>query len=172
MITGGKMGRTAVILLGAGLLAGCGAAQPSARAVLAEASRIEFGSPGYLCADTLAAAKQHQVDYEQVVNGCLSRNRQSLRTFFWLSKNAGFDGAAAEGHAAVSGILLRSLGDQFFGECLAGEPVPIRNAVRDHLLYDLGYGATELTLAEIKKQYPRTFPGDWTTDNPVEATQP
>lgn len=160
---------TVVILLCSGLLMSCGTARRTGRDVLAEASGTEFGAPGLLCSDTVAVASLHNVDYEQVINGCLSRDRESMHTFFWLSNHAGFDAASAQGHATVSGVLLRNLGDKFFGECLAKELSPIQGAVRDDLLYDLGYRDGHITLAEIKRKYPRTFPKEWADNKQVEA---
>ena len=108
--------------------------------------------------DTARVARQAGHDYGNVVEGCLAKRADSMHTFFWLSQHAGFDAASHQGHAAVSGDLLRRLGDRFFGECLAREEPPVQNRVREDLLYDLGYGNTDMTLADIKRQYPRTFP--------------
>ena len=147
------------VVMGLPALAGCGAS--TAHEVLSEASGSEFGSSGYLCADTVAIADTHGVDYEQVVNGCLARDRKSMHTFFWLSKHAGFDAASSQGHATVSGILLRELGDDFLGRRLSEERLSVQKAVRDDLLYDLGYRDTPVTLKEIKQTYPKTLPAEW-----------
>jgi hypothetical protein len=161
--------RTLAVLFSAGLLAGCSTAPRGARDVLAEASEAEFGAVGGLCPDTVAIASNSAVDYEDVVNGCLARHEESMHALFWLSEHAGFDAASAQGHAAVCGVLLRKLGDGFFGERLAQEPRSVQDAVRDDLLYDLGYGNTDVTLTEIRRRYPKTFPGG-SADNPrIEA---
>lgn len=150
-----------VMMVICGLLVGCGAPSRSGRSVLSEASDIEFGGSGGLCPDTVAIAGNSKIDYEKLLDGCIARQPESMSTFFWLSKHAGFDGASSEGHAAVTGVLLRELGDAFFGECLAREDLSVRDAVREDLLYDLGYGNTEVTLSDIQRKYPITFPKDW-----------
>ena len=127
------------------------------------ATKLVAGVGGY--SDTVAVARQAGHNYQNVVEGCVAKQAESMHTFFWLSKHAGFDAASSEGHAALTGDLLRHLGDKFFGECLAREDESVQNQVRDDLLYDLGYGNTDITLVEIKKQYPKTFPKGWTDNN-------
>jgi hypothetical protein len=84
-----------------------------------------------------------------------------MHTFFWLSKHAGFDAASAQCHAAMTASLLDELGDSFFGKCLTKEAASVREAVRQDLLYDMGYGEIEITLAQIKTRYPNSFPKAW-----------
>ena len=144
------------------LAAGCGKLARNSQTVLERAAESEFGSAAYGCIDTVEVARKAGVDYKKTVDGCLARDRKSMHTFFWLSTHAGLDAASAQGHWAVSGVLLRTLGDRFFGECLARQPPAIQNAVRDGLLYDLGYGNTDITLEQIKRKYPKTFPAGWT----------
>lgn len=153
----------AVTSIAVGILSGCASSPHTVRDILAEAGRNEFG--GGLCSDTVVVAARSKIDYEQIILGCLARNHKSMHIFFWLSKNAGFDAASSEGHDAVTGVLLRELGDRFFGECLAKEEADIQNRVRDDLLFDLGYGNTDITLEDIKKQFPKTFPRRWTDNN-------
>jgi hypothetical protein len=115
--------------------------------------------------ETITVARQAGHDYRNVVQGCLARRAKSMHTFFRLSEHAGFDAAASQGHAGVSGDLLRELGDAFFGGCLAIEEPTVQNKVREDLLYDLGYGNTEITVREIKRKYPKTFPEGWTRNS-------
>jgi len=148
------------------LAANCGTPAGDSQRVLERAAESEFGSSAYGCIDTVEVAQEAGVDYRKTVDGCLARDRKSMHTFFWLTRHAGFDAASSQGHAAVTGVLFRTLGDRFFGQCLFKETPSIQNAVRDHLLYDLGYGDTDTTLAEVKRKYPRTFPGEWTGSKP------
>ena len=126
-------------------------------AVFAEAGEKEFG--GGMPVDTIEVARAAGYDYAKIVDGCLQRDRQAMHTFFSLDGAAHFDAASAQGHATVSGILLRRLGDPFFGECLAAEPPAVREAMQQHILYDLGWGNTDETLAQLRQRYPRTLAG-------------
>lgn len=66
----------------------------------------------------------------------------------------------------LSGTLsLSTHTNQFFGECLEKEELTVQNQVRENLLYDLGYGNTTITLFDIKREYPKTFPKEWTDNN-------
>ncbi len=131
------------------------AATPAAREMMAAAAETEFG--GGLCVETVVVARQAGYDYEKIVAGCLAGRVDAMRSLFWLSKHAGFDAASGQGNAAVSGMLLRKLGDAFYGKCLAAQGPAVRASVRMDLLYDLGYGNAEITLATIVAQYPTTF---------------
>ena len=150
-----------IMLLAGCVLAGCAGQPQRGRDVLAEASETEFGEAGFLCDDTVAVAKNSGVDYERLIDRCLARDKESMHTFFRLSKHAGFDAASGQGHAAVTGVLLRKLGDRFFGDCLSRESAAIQDSVREDLLYDLGYGNTDISLGRIGQKYPATFPRKW-----------
>jgi hypothetical protein len=81
-----------------------------------------------------------------------------LHSIFLLTKNAGFDAASAQGNAAVLGMLLRRLGDDFVGRGLQKEPQDIQNAVHENLLYDFGWGNDDsITIPILKEWYPRAF---------------
>ena len=115
--------------------------------------------------DTIAVAATVGVDYPRLVDRCVRREREAMHTLFWLTEAAGFDAASAEGHSDVLSVLLRRLGDEFFAECLAREEAPVRQRVREQLLYEQGYGEDEhVTLEYIKYLYPATFPKDFTVD--------
>ena len=115
--------------------------------------------------DTIAVAANVGVEYPRLVDRCVRRERKAMHTLFWLTEAAGFDAASSEGHSEVLGMLLRRLGDDFFAECLAREEAPIRQRVREELLYDQGYGDDEhVTLGYIKYLYPATFPKEFTVD--------
>lgn len=135
------------------------AVEDRAKAALAEAARTEFGSAGYLCEDTLAVAKACGVDYVRVVGGCLARDRQAMSLLFWLSAHGGFDAASAEGHSTVVGLVLRRVGDGFFAECLAGEPLAVRQAVLGDVRYDAGYdtGTEKQVMHALMRDFPRTL---------------
>ncbi len=152
----------------AAFLAGCGTPTDSSRALLAEASETEFGPSGQPCAETIEMARRCGVDYEKLVAGCLARDRKSMHVFLGLAIRGGFDAASAQGHAAVAGALLRELGDRFFGACLAREVPAVQADMREHLLYDLGYGNIDLTAEQIHRTYPKTFPKAW-ADSQVSA---
>ena len=126
-------------------------------------SNLAATADGYV--DTVIVAREAGHHYRSIVEGCVAKVPDSMHAFFWLTAFAGFDASSTQGHAGVSADLLRHLGDQFFGECLAREKADIQNRVREDLLYDLGYGNTDITLASIKKRYPITFPKGWTDNN-------
>jgi hypothetical protein len=119
---------------------------------VAAASAREFGSAAYGCQDTIAVAARVGVDYKKVVDLCLARDKRGMHLLFWLTANAGFDAASAEGHATVLGEVLRRVGDAFFAKCLRAEKPGVGKAVREMLLYDVGYERREL------RKYPKTFP--------------
>jgi hypothetical protein len=148
--------RNFFLLLGLLCIAGCTSEPRRAEALIARASTSEFGVGTYGCADTIEAAAKAGVDYERAVDGAMQRKEKSLHTLFWLTSNAGFDGAESEGHAAVLGTVLRYVGDGTFGAALSAEPVSTREAVQDDLRYDFGggKGGKEDWLIEW---YPLTF---------------
>jgi hypothetical protein len=106
--------------------------------------------------ETIEVARSAGVDYQAVVGGCLRRDRASMHTFFWLTSNAGFDAASAEGHAGGLGGVLCRIGDMFFGDCLAAEPEGTRRAVQEDLLHDLGWG-NGATLEQLQVAFPSTL---------------
>ena len=116
-------------------------------------------NPALGCADTIAVAREAGADYLQVVDGCLRREHRSLHRLFWLTRHAGFDAASGQGNAAILGTVLRRTGDDFFGGQLASEPPDVRREVHDSLLYDFGWGNTDITLSGLKGWYPKTFAG-------------
>jgi len=140
-------------------LCGCASSSHDSLRLLRAASETEFGSAGYACVDTVAVAAQAGIDYGSVLEGCLRRRERSMHTLFWLSEHGGFDAASSQGHATVLGMLLRRLGDDFFGGCLADEPEEVRSAVHSYLLYDFGWGNTAITIDELKSYYPLSFAG-------------
>ncbi|MBT3201793.1 MAG: hypothetical protein HN350_17975 [Phycisphaerales bacterium] len=148
---------TIVLIIFAGLLGGC-AQDIGSRQLLRTAGAGEFGSSQFACEDTVSVAKNAGYDYEKLVSGCLKRNPAALHSIFLLTKNAGFDAASAQGNAAVLGMLLRRLGDDFVGRGLQKEPQDIQNAVHENLLYDFGWGNDDsITIPILKEWYPRAF---------------
>ena len=138
---------------------GCSGQPENASDVLAEAAESEFGAGAYGCADTIAVAKSAGVDYRAIVDRCLAKDKEAMGVLFQLSKDAGFDAASGQGHAAVLGTLLRELGDRFFSECLSAQSSQVQELVRDDLLYDLGVtGGGVKSIADLKSDFPRTFP--------------
>jgi hypothetical protein len=123
----------------------------------------------YLCPDTVAVAKAAGYDYENLVSRALSRDKQALRTLFWLSAHAGFDGASAEGDAGVLGALLKHLGDQHFSECLKEEPQDIREAVRGDIDYEMGYAYEPLEIREFRTEFPLTYATCFTVAERVQC---
>jgi hypothetical protein len=136
----------------AGTRAGAKVSAADANRVLSSAAQTEFGSPAGTCEETIAAAAAVGVDYRKVVALCLARDRRGMHLLLWLTSNARLDAASAEGHAAVLGEVLRSVGDEFFSRCLQAEPATVRKAVRDELFYDLGSEPDKLA------KYPRHSP--------------
>jgi hypothetical protein len=128
--------------------------------VLAEAGLTEFGTPDGM-ADTIAVAKAVGVDYRKTVADCLANDSKALSVLLRLTRDVGFDAASAQGHAAVLGQMLRHAGDRYFGRCLASQPAAVKSAVRDYLLYDLGYGEGPITMRQIRARFPHTFPADY-----------
>ena len=140
---------------------GCSAERQSGSHVLAEAAQREFGTASYACADTVAVAKTAGVDYEPVVDRCLAGDRRAMHVLFRLSRDAGFDAASGQGHAAVLGSLLRRLGDAFFSGCLSKEPAEVQRAVRDDIVYDFGYDPPVNEIPTLKRDFPKTFPATY-----------
>lgn len=112
-------------------------------------------------ADTIAVARSAGYDYLAVVRRCLLRDKPAMHDLFRMSKDASFDGASSEGHAGVLGHVLRDAGDRFFGTCLEQMAPAVQQEVREHLLFDLGYGENALTADEIRRLYPKTFPSSF-----------
>ncbi len=159
------MKRIVVFSMVLALTGGCSSHRQGAPKILAEAAHSEFGSGAYGCADTIAVAKAAGVDYPAVVDRCLAKDQEAMGVLFDLSKNAGFDAASAQGHAAVLGSLLRRLGDTFFSLCLNAQNPPVRECVRDDLLYDLGVtGGGVKSISDLKKEFPRTFPPSYSKE--------
>ena len=137
--------------------AGVNREELSAQKLLSEASVEEFGCD-IGCEDTVYLAKKAGFDYVKVVDGCLARDKKSLHILFWLTANAGFDAASAQGHATITGAILRRLGDSCFGDCLANEPDEVRERVHEDILYDAGYDyGCENVLKETISKYPVTL---------------
>lgn len=110
---------------------------------LAEAAQNEFGGSGaYGCSDTVAKAAALGVNYKSLVDATLGQNKKlqsiAFGLFAWLSENAGFDAASSQGHAAVTGLLLRKLGDAHFSALSALQPEKVRKALARDICYDLG----------------------------------
>ena len=144
---------------------GCLRERGSASDVIAEAAENEFGAGSYSCAETIAVAKSAGIDYRATVDRCLAKDKDAMAVLFKLSKDAGFDAASAQGHAAVMGSLLRTLGDRFFSQCLSSESSQVQDSVRDYLLYDLGVtGGGGKPISDLKKEFPRTFPKTYSKD--------
>lgn len=117
----------------------------------------KFG--GYV--ETIGVAKAAGYDYLKVVCDCLLRKEAAIHDLFVMTERAGFDAASSEGHSGVLGYVLRDTGDRFFGELLAHESESVQKAVRDDVLYDLGYGNWSITESEIRDLYPKTFPSSF-----------
>ena len=107
--------------------------------------------------DTIAIAENCGHDYVKLTAGALNRNNASLHQLLALSDE--FDAAATEGHIGVLGEVLRRSGDDFFGEQLSKESIEVRSLVQEFLLYDFGWGNTEITKSELAQWYPLTFSG-------------
>ncbi|MCX6376873.1 MAG: hypothetical protein NTU88_12725 [Armatimonadetes bacterium] len=150
-------------------ISGCASAG-AARRLMEEASRTEFGSAPYCCADTIAVAKVAGHDYGKIVNDCLAKDKEAMHILFWLTKHAGFDAASAQGNAAVLGQLLQQLGDQFFSECLDREPVDIREAVRGDIAYALMTveESSPIECREFRTEFPLTYAICFTVAERVE----
>lgn len=144
------------LLLGVLCLTGCTSAPHRADELIARVSTSEFGDTAYGCSDTIAVAANAGVDYKEAVDRAMRRDAKSLHTLFWLTANAGFDAASAEGNAGVLGDLLRYLGDGTFGTALSLESEPTRKAVLDTLRYDFGVDAG-LKEEWLIEWYPLTF---------------
>lgn len=118
---------------------------------------VETRFGGY--SETISRAEAAGYEYKTIVTNCLMRRQSAMHKLFEMSKKAGFDAASAEGHSAVLGFVLRDVGDRFFGECLNMESIAVQQAVRENLLFDLGwdgdYGAKG---EEAHSNYPKTFP--------------
>ena len=115
--------------------------------------------PSEYNSDTAAIAARSGADYPVLFLNALRGDGTSLRKIFWLTKHAGFDAASAEGNSMYLGELLRRTGDDFFGHQLQKEPLEVRDAVHDMLLYDFGWGNTDITVGMIEDWYPKTFKG-------------
>lgn len=110
------------------------------------------------CYETAEMAQRAGEDYQQVVDRCLQRDLLAMHTLFRLSAEAHFDAAASAGHASILILLLRYLGDDFFGGALAKEPIATREAVRNYLYDELGVtGDGDVPEEQVKARYPRTF---------------
>ena len=105
--------------------------------------------------DTAALAAEVGADYPVLRLKALKGDKTSLRKIFWLTEHAGFDGAAAEGHAYDLEELLHTTGDEFFGHQLQTQAVAIREEVQEMLSIAIG----EVDAATLKKSYPKTFQG-------------
>lgn len=101
----------------------------------------------------IEVARRAGVDYLVLTRRCLDRDRDAMHTLFLLTHDAGFDAAAAEGHAEVLGKLLRHLGDDFFGRALNREEPTVRRAVLEQLRYDAGEDTDDAYFAYL---YPIT----------------
>lgn len=105
--------------------------------------------------DTIAIAQESGVNYVELTAKALNRSESSLHRLFMLTNK--FDGASSDGHSGVLRALLTRTGDDFFGMQLAREPDEVRNDVHNQLLYDFGWGSTEIRISELKRWYPKTF---------------
>gem|GEM_PF-6063476 len=127
--------------------------------LLLRAAAIEMG--GGDCSEAIEVARRSGVDYTATLSGCLKRQPAGMHTMFWLSAYGHLDAAASEEHSAIMGILLRHLGDEFFGNCLLKEPQEVREAVGDNLRYDFGWGSVNGITSELLQEwYPLTFGGN------------
>jgi len=146
---------------------GC-AGSHGGRALMEEASRVEFGSASYSCVETIAVAKATGYDYEKVVDQCLSKDKHALHTLFWLTEHAGFDAASSQGNATVLGLLLIGLGDKFFAECLEPEPLAVRNQVGQQIDYAID-GERRIENSEFRVKFPRTYAASFTVTDRVKS---
>jgi hypothetical protein len=127
---------------------------------LEHVSETEFGDPTVGFIETIEVSKKIGVDYKKVLGGCIVKDQHSMHTMFWVSENARFDAASHQGYCAVLGMLLRKLGDEYFGDCLSKEKKEIQKSVRDCLLYALRQSKDSI-IKETTKPYPKTFPDNW-----------
>ena len=151
-------------------IAGCVSEPYRARDHLARMSTPKSGEGVYGCSDTIAVAGASGVDYQHVVDRAMRRDEKALRSLFWLTSHAGFDAASSEGHAAVLGNILRSIGDGSFGVVLSTESESTREAVLDGLRYDFGVESGALTDELLSAWYPRTFTSRAADNQPLRLT--
>lgn len=167
------MHRTAAIVTAAALtiaftaLAGC--ESPAAReegqsSLFCTAYPEMLGTNPIYCRDTIQQAKARGIDYRQLINSCLGRDKAAMHQLFRLASDDGIEGEAArEGHVCFVGLILTRTGDAFFAECLAGESGATQETVRQSLLLSAGY--TESKEAEVmewlRTNFPKTFPETW-----------
>lgn len=118
----------------------------AAKSLLVRAGTNEFG--GGLPIETIAVARAHGIDYTATVQHALARDRKAMHTLFALGIHT--DAASSEGHSAVLGALLRTVGDDFFVSCLRIEPAATRRVVLSFLEYDFPNRAWH-------RQYPKTY---------------
>jgi hypothetical protein len=106
--------------------------------------------------ETDEVADELGFDYRQTTQAALAHDRLAMHLMLWMTHQWQCDGAAAEGHAAVLGILMRRMGDKFFARSLAMETGPVRRGVRDTLFCLLG--DRDGGLAKLSRDFPQTFP--------------
>lgn len=152
-----------VTLLGlAHALAGCvESGSTGGNQLLKEASAREFGGSGnYGCEDTIGAAANFGMDYRKTVDAALAGNPDALQEMMNFSAYGHLDAASAQGHAAVMGSLLSSVGDRKFSSALDRATNRVRQAVGDDIEYDK-YGGTD-SEEEVCKLFNREFPRTYT----------
>jgi hypothetical protein len=82
-------------------------------------------------------ARDHGVDYYQITRGALRGNLEARKKFFSVSDYA--DGAGAEEHWGVLGVVIHLIGDEALARFLGGQPVAYRKSVRNSIADEVTY---------------------------------
>ncbi|HSP45069.1 MAG TPA: SH3 domain-containing protein [Chthoniobacterales bacterium] len=82
-------------------------------------------------------ARDHGADYYQITRGAVRGQLEARKKFFSVSEYA--DGAGAEEHWGILGVVIHLIGDEALARFLGGQPVAYRKSVRASFADEVTY---------------------------------